>query len=220
MDEIEISAKEKLIILINKYKVELVILVVSILFCICGIYIYLGNNTNNAEADGIVLDTTKAAPSTKSSTIFVDLSGSVNKSGVYELNSNSRLKDLLEKAGGLSSSADSKYFEKNYNLARILVDQEKIYVPSKGEIESGTYSDVESSNQIDPKIIQEDSSNTALINVNSATSVELDSLPGVGTVISARIISARPYKTIEELKEKKVVNNSLFEKIKSLVTIN
>lgn len=219
MDELELSTKEKWFLFANKYKVELVILAVSILFCVCGIYVYL-NNGSNVEVDNVQIETKEFVQDLKSSNILIDLSGAVNNPGVYELKNNSRLKDLLEKAGGLSTDADSKYFQKNYNLARILVDQEKIYIPNKAEIETGIYLDGESTDQINPRIIQEDSSETSLINVNTGSSAELDSLPGVGTVISARIISARPYKTIEELKEKKIVNNSLFEKIKSLITIN
>lgn len=219
MEDLELSTREKWLLFANKYKVELVILAVSILFCVCGIYVYL-NNGSNVEVDNVQIETKELSQVLKSSNILIDLSGAVNNPGVYELKNNSRLKDLLEKAGGLSIDADSKYFQKNYNLARILVDQEKIYIPNKAEIETGIYLDGESVDQINPRIIQEDSSETSLINVNTGSSDELDSLPGVGTVISARIISARPYKTIEELKEKKIVNNSLFEKIKSLITIN
>lgn len=220
MDEIEIGSREKILTLFSKYRVEMVILIVSVLFLVCGIYVYIDAHQG---ADDIQIESDLGdypEESNKKTKIIVDLSGSIKRPGVYELNNNSRLKDLLEKAGGLSNDADSKYFERNYNLARILVDQEKIYIPNKADVEElGDLSSIQD-NQIDPKIIQEDQNQTNLINVNNATTDQLDSLPGVGKVISGRIISSRPYSSIEELKEKKVVNNSLFEKIKDLIVVN
>jgi competence protein ComEA len=219
MDEIEISPKTKIFILFSKYKVEFVILAISILFLICGAYVYI---KNSEEVEPIQIEESQTLPQkVKNLKITIDLSGSVKKPGVYELNSNSRLKDLIERAGGLSSSADSKYFARNYNLARILVDQEKIYIPDKAEVEMGDASIVDLEDQVNPKIIQEDGlAESSLINVNTASLNELDSLPGVGAVISGRIVSSRPYMSIEELKEKKILNNSLFEKLKNLIVTN
>jgi competence protein ComEA len=57
------------------------------------------------------------------------------------------------------------------------------------------------------------------INVNSATSSELDTLPGVGTVIATKIISLRPYKDVAELLSKKAVGNATYNKIKDLVSV-
>lgn len=221
MDEIEISKKEKLLHLFSKYKIEVIILIISLLFLVCGIYVYIDAHQG---IDDIQIENeidSDLGKLNQTSKIYVDLSGSVKRPGVYELNSSSRLKDLLEKAGGLSLDADSRYFERNYNLARILVDQEKIHIPNRADTKDlGDYASFQD-NQVDPKIIQEDQDQAvALININTATVDQLDSLPGVGKVISGRIISSRPYGSIEDLKDKKVVNNSLFEKIKDLIRIN
>jgi competence protein ComEA len=59
----------------------------------------------------------------------------------------------------------------------------------------------------------------AKINVNTATAKELDVLPGVGPVTAQKIIDNRPYAKLEELKEKKAVNKSTYEKIKDKVTL-
>lgn len=214
------NLKEKILAMFGKYRIEIVILIVSILFLICGGYVYIDahQSEDDIQIENELNDYSQV--SKNSIKIIIDLSGSVKRPGVYELNSNSRLKDLLEKAGGLSNDADSKYFERNYNLARILVDQEKIYIPNKAEIKMlGDLSNTQE-NQVDPKIIQEDQIQEAMININKANADQLDSLPGIGKVISGRIISSRPYRSIEELKEKKVVNNSLFEKIKDLIVVN
>jgi len=85
----------------------------------------------------------------------------------------------------------------------------------------GDASIIDLEDQVNPKIIQEDGlAENTLVNVNTASLDELDGLPGVGEVISGRIVSSRPYKSVEELKEKKVLNNSLFEKLKNLITVN
>ena len=55
---------------------------------------------------------------------------------------------------------------------------------------------------------------TGLININSASQSDLESLPGVGPVTAGKIIDGRPYQSIEELKSKKAVGNSLYDKIK------
>jgi len=95
MDEIEISPKTKLFILFSKYRVEFVILAISILFLVCGAYVYVKNSD---EIDPIQIEESQALPQkAKNLKITIDLSGSVKKPGVYELDSNSRLKDLIER---------------------------------------------------------------------------------------------------------------------------
>jgi competence protein ComEA len=57
------------------------------------------------------------------------------------------------------------------------------------------------------------------VSINTATSAELDVLPGIGPVTAQKIISNRPYATLEQLKEKKAVNNATFEKIKEKIKL-
>lgn len=57
-----------------------------------------------------------------------------------------------------------------------------------------------------------------LININTATERELDTLPGVGSVTAAKIIASRPYSVPEDLLNKKVVGKSTYEKIKHLIS--
>jgi competence protein ComEA len=59
-----------------------------------------------------------------------------------------------------------------------------------------------------------------VININSASESQLDSLPGVGAVTAGKIVSSRPYASVEELKSKKIVGASVYDKIKDLVTVN
>lgn len=143
---------------------------------------------------------------TGSAELFVDVSGAVVKPGVYKLAYGSRVVDAINVAGGFSSLADPNFISKGINLAQKLSDGAKIYVPQKGESGStlGAGSSFEAS---------------GLININSATANQLDTLPGIGPVTAQKIISGRPYSRIEELLEKKIVGATIFEKIKDKISV-
>ncbi|HYM65593.1 MAG TPA: helix-hairpin-helix domain-containing protein, partial [Candidatus Sulfotelmatobacter sp.] len=114
-------------------------------------------------------------------------------------------------AQGLSEDADRDYISKNINLAQKLSDGAKIYIPKIGEVVS--------LNQNSESNVLGVQAQTSLININSATSESLDSLPGVGPVTAQKIINSRPYATIDELLSKKIVSNSVFTKIKDKITV-
>lgn len=146
--------------------------------------------------------------------ITVDIEGAVVRPGVYTLPSDSRIHNLLIKAGGLSSQADREWVAKNLNLALKLTDGAKVYVPEVGEsIKSGT--------PLRPaqRGFAGQASTTGLINLNTASETELDSLPGVGPVTAQKIINGRPYGNIEELLSKKVVSSKVFSQIKERITV-
>lgn len=143
---------------------------------------------------------------TTSAKIKVDIAGAVLKPGVYELNLDSRLQDLLVASGGLSSEADREWGAKNLNLASKLQDGGKVYIPKIGE-------------NFKPSGSQVEGTNTGLININTGSAQELDKLPGVGPVTAQKIISNRPYQAIEELLTKKAVGKATFEKIKDQISV-
>lgn len=144
--------------------------------------------------------------------IKVDIAGAVERPGVYTLVSDSRIQDLLLVAGGLSQTADRTYVARQINLAAKLTDGSKVYIPLEGE-------------QTKPaqpvSAVQGASSNTSnnIININTASVAELDTLPGVGEVTVGKIVTNRPFQKIEELLEKKIVNKSTWEKIKELISV-
>jgi competence protein ComEA len=61
--------------------------------------------------------------------------------------------------------------------------------------------------------------NSSLINLNLATPAQLDSLPGVGPVTAQKIIDSRPYSTLEELLNKKIVTDKVFTQIKDRISV-
>ena len=148
------------------------------------------------------------------SQIIVDLGGAVKRPAVYTLPASSRLKDLIDRAGGLARDADLGLFQRTFNLARVIRDQEKIYIPSTGEGSGGQSLSVSASTDI------AGASATNLIDINTASISQLDTLSGVGPVTAQKIIDARPYISINELLTKKVLSNSTFQKIQNLITVN
>ncbi len=138
--------------------------------------------------------------------LVVDVEGAVISPGVYSLSSESRIVDGLAAAGGLSENADRVWVEKNINLAKKVSDGLKIYIPRIGEqvlAGSSTAGTVAAG---------------PVININTASATDLDSLPGIGAVTSQKIIDGRPYGQIDELLTKKIVGQSIFDKIKDKIS--
>lgn len=203
---------EKITNFVNGYKAELLMICVSSLLIFISFFLLFVSG--RSKDPGIVL--TDDASMKQKENIFVHISGSVMKPDVYELSAGSRMRDVLARAGGLSIAADREYFDKNLNLARILADQEKIYIPSKEEIASGAnFSITKPQNGSST----EDNQNGSIgfISINSGSMKDLESLPGVGLVTAEKIISNRPYERIEDLVERKIIGTSLYEKISTLI---
>lgn len=159
-------------------------------------------------------DTTSALDdkNTSQKTIVVDVEGAVQKPGVYKLPADSRIQDALIAAQGLGKDADRQKLAKNLNLASKLTDGTKIYISYLGD----------STNLQSPRVQSSEtgSGNTGLIDINSASAGELDSLPGIGRTTADKIINNRPYQKIEELLDKKIVGKKVFTDIEGKITIN
>lgn len=149
--------------------------------------------------------------------ITVEIGGEVEKPGVYRLLTDSRVNDLLEVGGGLSANANREWVDKNVNKASKLYDGQKIYIPKVGEQTLGVTA---SSRGGDQSISSVFSSETgSLVNINTATISELDTLPGIGPVYGQKIIDHRPYSNVEELLSKGALKKNVYEKIKDMVSI-
>lgn len=133
--------------------------------------------------------------------IKVDLSGAVKKPGVYSMPANSRVEDVIKTGEGFSEDANQEYISKSLNLSQKISDGLKIYVPFEGESFSNP------------------SSADAKVSINKAQEKELESLPSIGEVTAQKIISARPYSSLDELISKKAIPKSTFEKIKDLIDL-
>lgn len=136
--------------------------------------------------------------------MVVDVSGAVEKPGVYRLWQGSRIIDALAAAGGLSAGADREFLSKSVNLSQLVADGIKIYIP-----EHKSTPGFVNKNTTEISGVGEDT-----IYINSASREELESLWGVGTVRAEAIISGRPYSSVEELVTRKIVPKNVVEKNK------
>lgn len=161
-----------------------------------GIFFFSGNSSQEIE----IISAEGQKASSEAVEVVVDVSGAVARPGVYTLSANLRVNDAIAAAGGIVEGADTS----KINLAAKIGDGQKIYVPASGEVTSDKGQGI--------------SRATGLVNINSASESELDTLPGVGPVTAQKIIAARPYSALEELLSKKAVGSSTFEKIKNLIT--
>ena len=184
---------------------------------------------SNTPASAQSNNASQSFPSTtvttiKSSKIKVYITGEIQKPGVYEMENNSRLTDLFQLAGNITINADLN----QCNLASFIVDGMKIVVPAKGETQTTcgqTPSQGQTSTGESSVLNNTGGSATTggLINLNSASQSELESLPGVGPSYAKSILDYRStkggFKSINDLKNVKGIGDKRFEDLKDLVTI-
>jgi competence protein ComEA len=167
------------------------------------------------EKGEVVFESAEAESASQSAELLtIDVAGAVEKPGVYKLPENARVQDALIAADGMSGEADRVWVAKSLNLAARVSDGGKIYIPFEGETGS-----VEGSRSVSGGGDVLVDSQSGLININTASESELDTLPGIGPVTAGKIIANRPYGKIEDLVSKKAVGNATFEKIKDLISL-
>lgn len=132
--------------------------------------------------------------------VLVDISGAVNRPGVYRFEIGSRAGQAIEAALGFTDEADPDWIARDFNLASELVDGSKIYVP----FEADKY-------QIHDGATVLGTSQSDVININRADSAALEQLAGVGSVRAQSIIDNRPYQNIVELEEKANLPKNVIE---------
>lgn len=163
------------------------------------------------------LETSEPNQTNKIETIFVHIAGCVKKEGILELKSNSRIADAIEAAGGLNQDADLS----NINLAYILEDGMKIYIPNKNEKQENTLP------KNDENVNTQENTNKEnkiqKVNINTATQTELETLPGIGPSTALKILAYRKEKgkftNKEQIKEVSGIGEAKYEKIREHITV-
>ena len=175
------------------------LLIIGSLILVLSVFIVARGNSQPDEAMEVI-PITITEPE-----IFVDVTGAVNKPGVYTLTGKSRVIDAIKAAGDSAPGADLS----TINLARVLNDGEQIYVDST----------VVNSNGVRvSKAVR-----SGPININRATARQLDALDGVGPVIAQRIVDYRKlngsFLTIDDLQKVSGIGAAKFAQIKAKVRI-
>ena len=223
--------------IIKKYNVYIKVAVLAIIIGGCGIWYCIHKNFNNNNND-ITIDISKQNNTEKQileketqtqqtntseivkeselatvNQIYVHICGSVNNSGVYMCDSNSRLFEVIELAGGFTQEADETYL----NLVEKISDGQRIYVPSKEEVLTGN---IENISQVNNNQAQSNIA-TSLINSNTASKEQLMTLPGIGEAKALDIMSYRStngnFKNTEDIKNISGIKESAYSKIKDLI---
>lgn len=140
--------------------------------------------------------------------VVIQVDGAVNSPGIYRVKSGTRVFEALEVAGGAKEDA----WIEGINLALPVYDGQRIMVPSSSF-----------SLSTEERVVPfEARPGNPLVNVNTASSKELESLPGIGEVIAQRIIEYReqsgPFYRPEQLLEVKGIGEKKLEAIKDLIT--
>lgn len=156
---------------------------------------------------------TKTNESDEKIIIAIDISGGVKRPGVYDLRPGARIADAIAAAGGLSEDADLSEVERNINRSRFVTDGEKIYIPKKGDPTTLTGASIYS-----PYNTHQEKAPVSSIDINSAEKSVLESLPGIGPKTAEKIIDNRPYSSIQELLERKVIGQKTFDSISEMIS--
>lgn len=203
-----------------RYKSEIVLLSCALLISIISALFYFQQKKNEKIAPVAVQKDETRTISYKQ-TITIDVSGAVKNPFVYTLDSQARIIDAIQKAGGLTEEADAAFVKRNINYARFMSDQEKIYIPFLSDTSNGYV--LENKRIIDytqpVNTTQQQPDKSARVNINTASVLELDQLPGIGPVQSEAIFAKRPYITPDDLVKNNVIKQSVFDKIKDLISV-
>ena len=216
---------------INKKQKIILISIIAILATGISYYAYSKENTeyemsnlelkNNIPNEQKEEGNLKQAEKTK---IKVHVSGAVNQEGVIELDEGARIVDAIEKTGGFTEEA----YTKEINLAHLLEDGVKIYIPTKKEIEEKENNVVVNKNETitqakystretnTSNINNLTKSNNSKININTATKEQLDTLPGIGVSTAEKIIQYRKekgkFKKCKWNRRKQIRKNKRFDR--------
>lgn len=165
-----------------------------------------------AESSDAGLGAGPIASATPSTDLLVDVQGGVERPGLVRLQPGARVADAIAAAGGYSPLADLLAAATAVNLAAPLTDGQQVFVPLQGVAvgQAGTGSGAAGD------------TGSGLVNLNTATADALDALPGIGPVTVEKIMAARlerPFATLDELVDRKVMNRGQLDGIRDLVTL-
>lgn len=165
----------------------------------------------SSEPDTVEISDSSETPKT---VMYVDVKGAIHSPGIYTIDSDMRVWDVLVLAGGMTDQAD----EKQINLSQKVQDQMVIYVPTIGEEGVFSVPDLTAGQE------EKDPEKTGKINLNTATEQELMTLSGIGQKKAQEIISYREesggFTSVEELTNISGFGEKTVEKMRDSVYVS
>ncbi len=222
----------------------LILLSVIILGLSCYL-IYVSNNQEECfcdEFENIFVtpddSTSEDVDAKENKPLYVEVKGAVLNPGVFAVSDENIINDVIAMAGGFTDNA----YTANINLSKRVTDELVIYVYTDSEYQKNNSNDNSSKKEdnsytideyIDSSVsiitssssdnVSNSSESGSLININTASSEQLTTLPGIGDAKANNIIAYRTevgyFKTIEELKNVNGIGDATFEQLKSLITV-
>ena len=156
--------------------------------------------------------------------IAVDVAGAVTRPGLYKFPDGSRVQDAIDAAGGLLADANTTAI----NLAARLEDGKQLDIPYKDGTAPATATQdplfsFSSPDGTTSSSTSESSSDSELININTATIEQVDTLPGIGKTTAQKIIEYREtngqFAAIEDIMNVAGIGSQTFDDIKNLITV-
>lgn len=210
-------------------------------------YPYLQSNRNEIALETIKnqkieLPKTEEEKSEKTTCqVIVDIKGEIRRPGLYKLDCDSRIQNVIDLADGITDRADTSIL----NLSKRIVDEMVVVVYSKEQVanfittkkeenekqiacenQNGIRNDacIGNQNKLDESTSEiGDTPVNAMISLNTASKEELMTLSGIGASKAEKIILYRQekggFQTIEELKNVNGIGDSIFEQIKNNITV-
>jgi competence protein ComEA len=177
-------------------------------FVLAGVLVFV---SRAPEGEPIILE-----PAPTKAPLAVHVIGAVPRPGLYEFAEGARVQDAIDAAGGLLASANVD----SLNLAELLEDGQQLNIP----YQEGAAPTEVSDTVVLPSSTQEPTPDpdVVLVNINTATLEELDTLPGVGPTTAQKIIDYRtitPFSTIEDIMKVSGIGPSIFENMKLLIVV-
>ena len=204
----------------NQEKITLILLLIVIIIG-GGIILYKNMNSEDNFVINRASNITENNPATpiEIPSVIVHISGAVRNPGVYQLRSTDRIVDAVKIAGGGTEEANLDLI----NLAALLKDGQKIIVPSKIYNENGEEINKNIDNNTEVMYSSSSGSISGKININTANATMLQTLPGIGPVLSERIIEYRNqngfFGIIDDIKDVSGIAEKKFEGIKDLICV-
>ena len=222
---------------IKRHKYFLTILLIIILTILAIINKDKLIKQNNQEF--VINNITKEDEEDSFGPIYVDIKGAIANPGVYEVDDETIVNEVIEKAGGLLEEADTSII----NLARRVEDGDLIIIYTKEEVANSNILEKETvikvidqecvcpniqnegcmNDEIEETITNANEEQSGIININTASKEELMTISGIGDAKAEAIIKYREendgFDTIEDIMNVSGIGEALFNQIKDYITV-
>ncbi|MFS0668890.1 helix-hairpin-helix domain-containing protein [Peribacillus frigoritolerans] len=205
-------------------KRKMTMITVAVAFVAGGIYFFSQQGEDPAETEDIFSVTAKEAEmeqsvnesSAEPEIIKVDVKGAVKSPGIFTAQAGDRVIDLISAAGSFTEKADTD----KVNFAQIIEDQMVIYVPEIGEEDKGDLENIQVGTSGDAVT---KGTSGGLVNLNTATQEDLQTLTGIGPSKANAILEYREtagkFKEVDELKQVTGIGDKTFERLRDSISV-